>query len=158
MEKVFVTNSTEESGETACETARSILEGKILKNGQEGAAVLALYGDLGSGKTTFAQALARALGVKEKTKSPTFIIFRKSKISPIAAGQESKFKFFYHFDVYRIHGEKEILDLGWQEIVRNSENIVLVEWADKIEKLLPENCIKITFKHLKGNKREIRML
>ena len=106
-----------------------------------GAVVLALMGDLGSGKTAFAQAFAEALGVREKIKSPTFIIFRKHEIPARSdraqlwrARQKSKFRRLYHFDVYRIHSEKEILNLGWEEIIKNQANIVLVEWADKIEK------------------------
>ena len=124
------------------------MAGKREKNG---ALVLALVGDLGSGKTAFAQTFAEALGVKDKIKSPTFIIFRKHEI------HQREFRFFYHFDVYRIHNEKEILNLGWEEIISNPQNIVLVEWADKIEKILPKNCIKIIFKHLKGDKREMEI-
>ena len=150
--KKIISNDIEVSKKFAQNFAK-----KILGEGRKGsgALVLALMGDLGSGKTTFAQAFAEALGVKEKVKSPTFIIFRKSKIIPLTAGQNSKFRYFYHFDVYRINSEKEILNLGWEEIISNPENIVLVEWADKIEKILPKGCVKINFKHLKGDKREI---
>ena len=126
------------------------------KRAGNGALVLALMGDFGSGKTTFAQTFAEALGVKEKTKSPTFIIFRKSKIADKEWNKKG-FENFYHFDVYRIHNEKEILNLGWEEIISNPKNIVLVEWADKIEKILPKNCVKIMFKHLKGDKREMEI-
>ena len=117
-----------------------------------GAVVLALMGDLGSGKTTFAQMFAKALGIDEKIKSPTFIIMRKHKLK-----HEAQFKYFYHFDVYRIHSEKEILNLRWEEIINNPQNIVLVEWADKIEKILPKKCVKIEFEHLRGDKREIQI-
>lgn len=160
--KKFVSNSPEESKKFARDFAEKISAGK--RTGR-GAFVLALSGDLGSGKTTFAQAFAKALGVKEKIKSPTFIIFRKSKIpaSPASsagksAGKQNLFKYFYHFDVYRIHNEKEVLNLGWEEIISNPKNIVLVEWADKIEKILPKNCVKIKFKHLEGDKREIKII
>lgn len=120
------------------------------KMDRKNAVVVALVGELGSGKTTFAQDFAKAIGVKEKIKSPTFIIFRKSKIQPATS-----FKYFYHFDAYRIRDEKEILNLGWKEIINNPENIVLVEWADKIKKILPKNSVKINFKHKRKDKRAI---
>ncbi|MEK7104895.1 MAG: tRNA (adenosine(37)-N6)-threonylcarbamoyltransferase complex ATPase subunit type 1 TsaE [Patescibacteria group bacterium] len=150
MEK-FASSSLEESRKIAKDFAKRILAERRAENG---ALVLALTGDLGSGKTVFAQAFAEALGVKEKIKSPTFIIFRRSKIEN-KKWQDGGFENFYHFDVYRIHNEKEILNLGWEEIISNPKNIVLAEWADKIEKILPKNCVKIMFKHLRGDKREI---
>ena len=149
--KKFVSNNLEESKKFAQDLAREIL---AEKQQEKGALILALVGDLGSGKTTFAQAFAEALGVKEKIKSPTFIIFRKSKIPASPAS----FEYFYHFDVYRIHNEKEILNLGWEEIISNAKNIVLMEWADKIEKILPKNCVKIIFNHLSVDKREMEIV
>ena len=151
--KNFVSHNPEESRKFAGDLAGNLMSRSRLDMGG-GALVLALMGDLGSGKTMFARAFAEALGVKEKIKSPTFIIFRKSKVAD-KKWQEKVFKYFYHFDVYRINSEKEILNLGWEEIISNPENIVLVEWADKIEKILPKNSVKINFKHLKGEKREI---
>ncbi len=151
--KKLISNNPEVSKKIAQKFAVEILSGKV-GGKKNGALVLALTGDLGSGKTTFAQNFAEALGIKEKIKSPTFIIFRKSKIKN-KGWSEKGFENFYHFDVYRIHREKEILNLGWEEIIKNPENIVLVEWADKMEKILPNHCVKINFKHLKGDKREV---
>jgi len=159
--KKFVSNNPEELKKIAKDLAVNLMSRSRLDMGG-GALVLALMGDLGSGKTTFAQALAEGLGVKEKVKSPTFIIMRKSQI-PSSKSQakskiqknKTKYKYFYHFDVYRINSEKEIFNLGWEEIISNPENVVLVEWADKIEKILPKNSVKINFKHLKGDKRGI---
>lgn len=158
--KKFISNNTEESMKFARDFAGEILARPpsrfrlaARRNLDGGAVALALIGDLGSGKTTFARAFAEALGIKEKIKSPTFVIFRKWKVE--SGEWKEKFKFFYHFDAYRIHSEKEILNLGWEKIISNPENMVLIEWADKIEKILPKNCLKIKFKHLNGNKREI---
>jgi len=151
--KKFVSNNPEESKKFAQDFAEKILAEKCAENG---ALVLALVGDLGSGKTTFARVFAEALGVKEKVKSPTFIIFRKSKLVD-KKWQEKRFEHFYHFDVYRVHDEKEILNLGWEEIISDHKNIVLVEWADKIKNILPGNCVKINFKHLRGDKREVEI-
>ncbi|NUQ57423.1 MAG: tRNA (adenosine(37)-N6)-threonylcarbamoyltransferase complex ATPase subunit type 1 TsaE [Candidatus Paceibacter sp.] len=157
--KIFISNNQDDTQKIARDLAEEILAGKAMSRlnldiGGEGAVVVALIGYLGGGKTTFARGFADGLGIEEKTKSPTFIIFRKSKIK----NQKSKFKNLYHFDVYRIHDEKEILNLGWEEIISNPENIVLVEWADKIEKILPKNCVRINFKHLAGDKREIEII
>ena len=100
--KNFGSNNPEELKKIAKDLADNLMSRSRLDIGG-GALVLALMGGLGSGKTTFARAFAEALGVKEKIKSPTFIIFRKSKIVPLTAGQKSKFGWFYHFDVYRIN-------------------------------------------------------
>lgn len=150
----FVSNNAEESKKIAQNFAEEILSGKIDGN-FDGAVVVALIGDLGSGKTSFARVFARSLGVKDKVKSPTFIIFRKSEIPVSLVGKKNLFKYFYHFDFYRIYDKKEILNLNWEEIINNPQNIVLVEWADKIKKILPKDCVKIKFKHLMGNKRGI---
>ncbi|MDD3292640.1 MAG: tRNA (adenosine(37)-N6)-threonylcarbamoyltransferase complex ATPase subunit type 1 TsaE [Candidatus Pacebacteria bacterium] len=108
--------------------------------------ILSLRGDLGSGKTTFVQGFASALGIKKKILSPTFVILNKFKI---------KDRFFYHIDCYRIENIKEVKSLGLEEIFKNPNNIVLVEWGEKIKKILPSNTIKIKFEFLEENKRKI---
>ena len=124
--KKFVSNNPEESRKFAGDLAKEILAGNPMSRRNfdidTGALVLALYGDLGSGKTTFAQAFAEALGVKEKIKSPTFIIFRKSKIPASSAGGENKEwreKGFEKFldDLYML-----VLDTGWFG-VRNTGSV-----------------------------------
>ena len=149
--KKFVSGNPEELKKFAQNFAKKILLGKQRKRGapapSKAGLILALIGELGSGKTTFVKNFAQVLGIKEKIKSPTFIIFRKHKIP--------KLKFLYHFDAYRIKDEKEILNLGWKEIISDPKNIVLVEWADKIKKILPKNCVKINFKHKGKGERAI---
>jgi len=124
---------------------------KILKLDNKRAVVVALVGDLGAGKTTFVQGFAKALGVKEKITSPTFVIQKKFKI------QNSKFKILIHIDAYRIDDSQEILDLGWEELLDNSKNIVLIEWAEKIKKILPKNTIWIKFGHISETERQIEI-
>jgi tRNA threonylcarbamoyladenosine biosynthesis protein TsaE len=114
-----------------------------------GAMVLGLKGNLGSGKTTFLQGFAKGLGIKEKILSPTFIIMKRFVI-PAKAGIH-----FFHLDCYRFKNEKDILDLGFKEIISNPKNIVAIEWPKKIKKLLPKNTIYIDFKFINQNKREI---
>ncbi|MBU3925773.1 tRNA (adenosine(37)-N6)-threonylcarbamoyltransferase complex ATPase subunit type 1 TsaE [Patescibacteria group bacterium] len=113
------------------------------------AMVIGLSGDLGSGKTTFVQGFAKSLGIKERVISPTFVLMKKFKI------KNSRFKNLIHFDIYRINNSKEIIDLGWKEMIKNPENIILVEWAEKIKKLFSKPYFCIEFIHRKENQRGI---
>lgn len=106
------------------------------------AVVLALRGNLGGGKTTFLQGFAKGLGIKEKILSPTFVILKK-------------FKNFYHIDCYRLNKPEEIFELNWKEIISNPKNIVAIEWPEKIKKVLPKNIIKIDFKLIDEQTREL---
>lgn len=110
--------------------------------------VLALFGNLGSGKTTFVQGFAKGLGIKQRIISPTFIIVRTYKL---------EVKNFYHIDLYRIETQKDIHGLGLEEVLNNSQNIVTIEWAEKIRDLLPEKRIDINFEYVSENKRRIRI-
>ena len=118
---------------------------KKIPKGRGHAFVIALEGDLGGGKTTFVQGLAKGLGVKEKITSPTFVIYKK-------------YGNFYHFDCYRTERPKEILDLGFKEIIQNPKNIVAIEWADKIKRIIPKHALWISFKFVDQGKREINMI
>ena len=121
------------------------------------ALVLGLKGDLGGGKTTFLQGLALGLKIKEKILSPTFVILKKFEIKNIHYPRTEKFKYFYHLDCYRIQKLKEILNLDFKKIVSNPKNIVAVEWADKIRKIMPKNTIWIEFEFVDIKKRKIIM-
>ena len=106
-----------------------------------GPAVIALYGDLGSGKTAFLQFFARALGVREKVLSPSFLIVKTFRLPKKTKG----FKFLVHIDTYRIKTAKELISLGLKDILRDQESIVAIEWPEKISRYLPANTIKIKF-------------
>ncbi|OIP74778.1 MAG: tRNA (adenosine(37)-N6)-threonylcarbamoyltransferase complex ATPase subunit type 1 TsaE [Parcubacteria group bacterium CG2_30_36_18] len=125
--------------------AKEILKTKPRKD----AFLLGLEGDLGGGKTTFLQGFAKGLGIKQKILSPTFLIIKKFSIFNF------KFSNFYHIDCYRIEKPKEILDLGFKEIISIPQNIVAVEWADRIRKIMSKNTIWITFQFINKNKRKI---
>jgi tRNA threonylcarbamoyladenosine biosynthesis protein TsaE len=122
---------------------------ELLKIKTEKALVLGLEGDLGGGKTTFLQGFARGIGMKKRTLSPTFIILRKSRIKNL------RFKNFYHIDCYRIQKPEEVLELGFKEIISRSQNIVAVEWADRIRKILPKKSLILKFQFVNKNTREI---
>lgn len=121
---------------------KSAAETKLLASkfaAKHSGSIIALTGELGSGKTTFVQGFAKGLGIKEKITSPTFVIIRQYPNN------------FYHVDLYRIDNFQE---LGLEEILANPNNIVLIEWAEKI-KDLPKNTIKIIIEKLGGDKRLI---
>ena len=117
------------------------------KEQKDHARVLALTGDLGAGKTTFVQGFARALGVKEPVLSPTFVIQKSFKLPRGGV--------LYHIDCYRLKDAGELRELGWQDIVSDSKNIVLVEWADRVKSALPKDALRISFSHAGGSQRII---
>lgn len=128
------------------------IAGKLIKQYlRERAFVLSLRGDLGSGKTTFVQGLAEGLGVAERIISPTFVLMKKFKVYGL------RFKFFYHIDCYRLQKPEEILDLGWREIMAEPKNIVVIEWPERIKKFLPKETIRIDFRFVDKNQREIKL-
>ncbi len=108
--------------------------------------VIALYGDLGAGKTTFTQGFAAGLGIKDKITSPTFILMRQHKLPELES-------YLYHLDLYRLEAGFEAI--GLEEILSDPGNIVLIEWAEKIDHLLPKNATKISFEKLDNQSRKI---
>ena len=136
----IVSVSAKQTQALAGQLAKKILTSQT----RAGALALALKGDLGSGKTTFVQGLAKGLGVKGRITSPTFVLMKR-------------FKNFYHFDCYRLQRPEEILQLGWQEIIANPQNIIAIEWPERIKKFLPKETIYLNFKFMDKNKREIKI-
>ena len=127
---------------------------KILKNRhQKPAIIIALSGNLGSGKTTFVQGFAKELGIKEIPKSPTFILMQIFPIPP--KSYKLKAKSLIHIDAYRLEKPKELIHLGLKEILRDPHNIVIIEWAEKVKALLPKDAIWISFRHAGKDKRHI---
>jgi len=116
---------------------------------REGAAVIALVGNLGSGKTTFTQGFMKALGVNKRVLSPTFVVLKRFSLPP-----NSRYRNAYHVDAYRIK-PKDLIGVGWQDALRGN-NIILVEWADRIKSALPPNVTWVRFQHGRTeNKRRI---
>ncbi len=121
----------------------------LQSGGGKRALVLGLEGDLGGGKTTFLQGFAKGLGIKEKITSPTFVIIKRFYVP------YSIFHDFYHIDCYRIRKPKEIFNLGLKEIISNPRNIVAIEWADRIKKILPKNVLFLKFGFVGKTSRKI---
>jgi len=119
------------------------------RESQERAVVIGLRGDLGSGKTTFVQCVAEALGIEEPVTSPTFVIQKTYRLE----GQT--FKRLVHIDAYRIQSANEMPALRWEETVSDPSNIVFIEWPENIEGALPEDAIMINFTYVDENTRNI---
>ncbi len=134
MSKLFITNSDIETQKLAGELAKKFTKGAI-----------ALTGDLGAGKTTFVQGFAKALGIKEKIISPTFVLIRQHQIPKTQ-------KILYHIDLYRL---EDFTGLGLEEIIHNPDNLILIEWAEKAKHLLPKNTIWISFENISEKIRKI---
>lgn len=113
----------------------------------KGNETLALIGDLGTGKTTFTKALLKEAGIKKRIPSPTFVL-----MIPYQKGTQT----FYHMDLYRLKGFKEVEALGVKELWNKKDNVFVIEWAEKIKRHLPENTIYLYFK-VKNEDREIEI-
>src|SRR3989344_3358193 len=135
----------------AAKLAKMILWTKPNKH----AKVLALTGNLGAGKTTFIQGFIKALGIRTRVTSPTFLIFRSYPLTKNLGGSRS----VIHADLYRIQKFDELKTLGFKKILDNQKNIVLIEWAEKIKKHLPKKTLWIKLGYgLKENEREIEIM
>jgi len=145
----ITTRSAEETRKAAADFVDRILSGGA-DMGTNGARLVCLWGDLGSGKTTFTQGAAARLGVKKAVNSPTFLIMKKY----LLAGGYKNMN-LYHFDLYRVSDKRELLDLGWEEILADKHNLVVVEWPEKIADILPQTRIDIRFKQMAADERRI---
>jgi len=120
--------------------------------------VISLDGELGAGKTTFTQGFAKGLGIKETPKSPTFVIMRIYKLNKSNRSDKIvEFENFIHIDAYRITS-KDLKSLGWNELVSGQQNIILIEWGDRVKNILPKNALRIIFKHGHSGSRLIKIM
>lgn len=115
---------------------------KIAKN-LVGGEILALTGELGSGKTTFVKALGKALKVKQTIPSPTFVIMQEFKTGAPAKTVPGKKLILYHLDLYRTKNFSEVKALGITQWWGHPETVTAIEWAEKIKSRLPKNTIYI---------------
>ena len=118
MEKRIVLKNESETAAFGARLAEEIKPGTVI----------ALTGDIGAGKTTLTKAIARGLGVTETLTSPTFTIVQEYESGRMPV---------YHFDVYRVHDEDEMFELGFDDYL-HGKGVCLIEWAELVEDLLPE--------------------
>ncbi len=116
---------------------------------KDAATVVTLSGDLGAGKTTFAQALARAFGIEEDVTSPTFVI-EKVYVPP-----KGPFTRFVHIDAYRLNGAHDLDVLGWKELLEEPRNLILIEWPEKVAQAIPESALRISLEYVDEHTRTI---
>ena len=115
-------------------TEDTMLLGKRIAGCLQPGAVLALTGPLGAGKTTLAQAVARGLCVEERMSSPTFTIVQEYESGRLPV---------FHFDVYRVSDPDELFEIGFEEYL-HAQGVCLIEWADLIEDIMPDNTVWIS--------------
>ncbi|MEJ0001734.1 MAG: tRNA (adenosine(37)-N6)-threonylcarbamoyltransferase complex ATPase subunit type 1 TsaE [bacterium] len=115
------------------------------------AAVVGLYGDLGAGKTAFVKHAAKLLGVTRKVSSPTFVIMKKYPLKGKAH------KTLFHIDAYRLKNEKEIEILGWKDIISSKENLIFIEWPERVQKAMPKGHSRIAIAHAKDGGRVFKV-
>lgn len=116
----------------------------------DSARVVALSGQLGAGKTTFVQGIARTLGVGESVTSPTFVIMKIYDLEGRA------FERLIHMDAYRLKGAHHLKVLGWEELLKDPKNLICVEWPEKIEGAIPKDAIQVTLSYSEDDSRNIR--
>lgn len=148
MEDCDLLLETGRADETRALAARlaSLLCDEAGRNG-EAASVLALVGDLGAGKTTFAQGLAQGLGIDAPVTSPTFVLINRY----LGAGGHA----LQHVDCYRLsNAPAEMWDIGIDDLFAG-DDIVVIEWADRIAGLLPDDYLEIGFEYVEENRRRI---
>lgn len=129
---------------------------------EDGATVVALHGELGAGKTTFVQYVARVFGIDELVTSPTFVILKSYAIlERIAHNVERgasktrsvrsstlhapRFTTLTHIDAYRLESGEELKTLGWSELVGDPQNVIFIEWAERVKEILPLHAIHLSF-------------
>ena len=123
----YISNSLEETQKIADDFIKNI------SPKSDSAFVVGLSGNLGAGKTAFTKCIAKSLGVEETVTSPTFVI---EKIYEL---ENQKFSHLIHIDAYRLESGEELLNLGWQRIISDPKNLILIEWPEKVSSVMPEH-------------------
>lgn len=116
---------------------------------ESGATLVTLTGELGAGKTSFTQAVARALGIEESVTSPTFVL---EKVYELAG---NGFKRLVHIDAYRLESGAALRPLGFDELMQDKHNLILLEWPERVQDALPEADTRITLEVMPDTSRKL---
>lgn len=133
---------------TTSEQQTQDLAQKILADFNTGG-IIALNGDLGSGKTAFTKGVAKFLGIRKPITSPTFVLMKNYKT------KHNKIKYLVHVDTYRLANSQELVDIGLTDFFNRDDTLVIIEWADKIRDILPSDVFEINFEHGKNENERI---
>lgn len=137
MEKMI--QSLEELGEEAKNFADALVPMA------QGATLVTLSGELGAGKTAFTKAVARTLGVEEAVTSPTFVLEKIYLLPRELGGPASEFARLIHIDAYRLEKGGDLAPLGFDDLMLNAENLILLEWPEKVADALPAPSVRLSF-------------
>ncbi|MBI5220456.1 MAG: tRNA (adenosine(37)-N6)-threonylcarbamoyltransferase complex ATPase subunit type 1 TsaE [Candidatus Liptonbacteria bacterium] len=137
----FTTCSSRATVKLGAAWAQTLSDNKS-HHGPKRALVIALAGDLGSGKTTFIQGFLRALGVRGRLTSPTFVLMKKYVL------RKRNWKRAFHLDFYRLQQHAQLGPLDFAALLADPQNIVLIEWADRLPRALPSRqTVWLRFHH-----------
>ncbi|MBI2676767.1 MAG: tRNA (adenosine(37)-N6)-threonylcarbamoyltransferase complex ATPase subunit type 1 TsaE [Candidatus Yanofskybacteria bacterium] len=142
----FLSKSPKETQKAAGVLAKKITRKTLQKRT---ALVLGLEGELGAGKTTFVKGFAKGLGLKNKISSPTFVLIKSYNL------KLTTYNNLFHIDAYRLKDHEDLIRLGIKEIFSNPKNLILIEWSDRVRKILPKNYLRIHIDHIDENERKI---
>lgn len=142
MQTTFLSHTAEETRDAGGLFGRELLPGSLV----------CFRGDLGAGKTTFIQGVLSACGGEKPYVSPTFVIMKEYDLAlPTATG----IRRIYHADAYRIEQAEDFEKIGFSEWLSDHEGVVLLEWPERIEAILPEQRIEVSLRPGEGESRTI---
>lgn len=144
---MHISRSLEDTKKLAEVFAKDLLS----RGKREFATTVGLYGDLGSGKTTFVQSIARYFGIRDSIQSPTFVIMKSYEL------QVTSYKSLIHIDAYRLNSADEIRKLGFGEMAEDPGNLILIEWPERVAEAMPDDHIRLDFRFVDDTTREIDM-
>lgn len=150
--KEFISKSLDDTAQFAKEFVENLLKtgGKTGGKPVQSATVVALYGDLGAGKTTFVKAVAEIFGIQKTVTSPTFVLEKVYKIKGFGG-----FTHLIHIDAYRLENGAELLTLGWEALLEDPHNLIFLEWPERVAETLPEESRRIQFRFIDETTRKI---
>ena len=142
---IFKSESAKKTRKIAASLALETIDSKPLKH----ARIFALEGELGAGKTTFVQGFVKALRIKQKIASPTFVLIKNYPL------HTTQYKLLYHIDAFRLRDWHDLASLGIRDVFADPQNLVLIEWAERVKPVLPKKRVWIHIDHMDKNDRKI---